>query len=125
MLTSLRGSGDGPTGVDSDGGGQGAIKIGNEVVGSFEADGQTHQIGRDTGRAPFGLAELLVRGRPRMDHQALGIPHVGEQRKELSLHDEASRRGFTAPHAEGEDATEPAREMRHGVRVRGMRGEPG
>ena len=81
-------------------GGQRLIQIPQNVVEVFEADREADHVGLDTGGALLRGAQLLVRGRGWMDHQAAGVADVGQVRKQLGVVDQLTARFVSALDAE-------------------------
>lgn len=64
---------------------------------------QPDRIGQDPLLTLFIFTQLRMGGRSRMNHQALHIGHIGQQRKQLQMIDEAMRFFYAAADIEGED----------------------
>ena len=55
------------------------IQIGEDVADILDANRQPHHLGRDARGSLLLRAQLLVRGRGRMDDERLGVADVGQQ----------------------------------------------
>merc|ERR1719399_1776416 len=84
----------------------------------FDAHSHAHHILRDTARLLLAVGELLVRCRSGVNHESLGITHIGEMAREFDSVDEGLA-GFTpAAHPEGENrAIAPLAEVLVGHRL--------
>src|SRR5690606_14482621 len=83
---------------------QRTIEIADQVVRILDPDGQPDQVVRDTGRMTVLHGELLVRGAPRMDDQALRIADVRDEREQAHTLDHPPRSLLAAQNAEREHA---------------------
>jgi hypothetical protein len=66
------------------------IQIPQNIVDLFQSHRKPDQIVADAARfASSSVDQLLMRGRGRMNHQALGIADIRQVRKQLAGFDEA------------------------------------
>lgn len=90
---------------------EGLLEIGDDVVDVLRADGDPDEV---VGHARAGLLlvrKLLVRRRPGVDGQRLGVAHVGQVGDELEAVDDLAPRLAAPLDAEAEDAAEPPLEV--------------
>ena len=99
------------------------IQIPDQIFHIFQANREPDQLGRDAGGGLLGRAELLVRGRRRMDHQAARVAHVCQMRKDFQLVDEPLARFVAALHAERKNGARAFGRVFLGQRVVGARGQ--
>ena len=107
---------------------EGGVEVDEEVGEVLEADGEADEVGRDARGAPFLLGELLVRRRPGVDDEALGVADVGDEREEPQARDQVLRGLLGSPprDAEGQHPAEPAGEVAAAPsRASGARRRPG
>jgi hypothetical protein len=65
--------------------GQGAVEIGDQVIGILDPDGDPHHVGRSArGLLLFG-GQLPVGGGGRMDDQAPRVAEIGDMAEDLEL----------------------------------------
>src|ERR1700730_13883579 len=96
---------------------QSLIQIPLDIVNLLQSGGRPDQVVANAGRQFFFGRQLLMRGGRRMDHQALGIPDIGQVRDQLESFDEAATGLQPAANAERKNASCPARKiaLRQGV----------
>ena len=63
--------------------GDGLVQVPDNIVDIFDAHGDPHQVLADSGRGLLLVVQLLVRGRSRVNDQALGVAEVGQVREDL------------------------------------------
>ena len=68
---------------------QGLLQVGQQVVPVLGADGQPDGAGENSLLRLFLREQLGVGGGGWVDDQALGVGHVGQQREQLQVVDEA------------------------------------
>ena len=80
-------------------------EVGADVVDVLDADRDADHVLRHAGGFLLSLAKLLVRGGRGVDHQRLGVAHVGELRRELDGVDEL--RAWSEPALDADVSTAP------------------
>ena len=79
------------------------IEIGDDVIDVLGADGQTDRVAADAYIGKLRIGELAVGRGGRVDHKALDIGDIGQQREDLQMIDERKGLLLAALDVEGKD----------------------
>ena len=79
------------------------LEVGQDVVNRLDTHRETHEVRAHAGRGLFGLGQLRVGRRGRVDGQAAHVAHVREVAEQFQALDEAPTRVDAPLDAEGHD----------------------
>jgi hypothetical protein len=96
---------------------QGLFEVGLDVLDVFDADGDPDQVRTHSGGRLLVGGQLLMRGRGRMDHESLGVAHVGQVAGQFNGVDELARSIESAGYSEAQDCPKPVPEVLSGSTV--------
>ena len=91
--------------LPADTGRQGVVQIIDDILNILDAHTESNEIRGDAGGLLFGLAELLVGRGGRVNHQALGVPDVGQMAEQLQIFDEFHGCNLPPPDTEAHQRT--------------------
>lgn len=101
------------------------LEVPNDVISVFGANGKADSRRRDALIGQFGIGELGVRGRGRVDYEALNVCHVCQQGKDLKVVNELPSCFLAAFDFEREDGSSSVGEVLLVQLVVGMVGQAG